>query len=235
MASVLILEQGGNSDRDADSIVELRGKLGLPQPETIDPTGRPMNGLPLVRVGRLKLDAVSDEDLSILYRRAVLIGAQAALARLAREAVRRPSVARLIPPADAYQRLISSERNPQEALALIGEARERAKTDGVSPATWDLAELELRITSGQVEEAKDLLQRIERDYGDDPQVGAALYQLLYETGVIPAEMPAQAQGRPHRHEPPAMASTAAAEPPGKIWTPDSDRPAGGKSALWTPS
>ena len=41
----------------------------------------------------------------------------------------------------------------------------------------------------------------------------------------------------HAHEAaPALAATSAAEPDGgRIWTPDSDRPAGGKSALWTPS
>ena len=36
-----------------------------------------------------------------------------------------------------------------------------------------------------MDEAKELLARIERDHRDDPQVAAALYQLLYETGVIP--------------------------------------------------
>ena len=41
LASLLILEQGGNSDRDADSIAELRRDLNLPQPEAIDPTGEP--------------------------------------------------------------------------------------------------------------------------------------------------------------------------------------------------
>ena len=78
MASVLILEQGTNSDRDAESITELRRDLNLPQPEPIDPAGQPINGLPLVRVPRLKMEAVSDEDLSILYRRAILVGAQVA-------------------------------------------------------------------------------------------------------------------------------------------------------------
>jgi hypothetical protein len=43
-------------------------------------------------------------------------------------------------------------------------------------------------------------------------------------GRMPAddEMPMEAVGAP---EPAA----------GRIWTPDSDRPSGGKSALWTPS
>ena len=66
MASVLILEQGSNSDRDAESIAELRRELNLPQPEAIEPAGQPINGLPLVRVPRLKLEAVSDDDLVVL-------------------------------------------------------------------------------------------------------------------------------------------------------------------------
>jgi hypothetical protein len=140
----------------------------------------------------------------------------------------------LIPPADAYQRLIAAERDPKQVLALIDEARQQSQAAGQSTATWDLAELELHITSGNAEEAKELLVRIERDHRDDPQVAAALYQLLYETGVIPEQAP-----HSHRHAQeaaPALASTAAAEPaPSKIWTPDSDRPSGGKSALWTPS
>jgi tetratricopeptide (TPR) repeat protein len=236
-ASLLILEQGSNSDRDTESIVELRRDLSLPQPDTIEPAGQPVNGLPLVRVSRLNLEAVTDDDLVVLYRRAILVGAQAALLRLAREAVRRPSLADRIPPADAYQRMVAAERDPGRALALIQEARQQTQAAGQSPATWDLAELELHITSGNIDEAKELLARIERDYRDDPQVAAALYQLLYETGVIPDQMPAHTHGHTHPHEAaPALAGTSAAEPAGgRIWTPGSDRPAGGKSALWTPS
>jgi tetratricopeptide (TPR) repeat protein len=237
MASVLILEQGSNSDHDADSIAELRRDLNLPQPESIDPAGESINGLPLVRVPRLKLEAVSDDDLSILYRRAVLVGAHVALLKLAREAVRRPTIADQIPPADAFQRLIAAERAPQKALALIQEARQHTQASGASTATWDLAELELHITSGNVDEAKDLLARIERDHRDDPKVAAALYQLLYETGVISDQVPAQsrAQGQPPEAAP-ALAGAGAEPAAGRIWTPGSDRPSGGsKSALWTPS
>ena len=38
-AGAQILEQGGNSDRDVDSIAELRRELNLPQPEAIEPDG----------------------------------------------------------------------------------------------------------------------------------------------------------------------------------------------------
>jgi hypothetical protein len=233
-ASVLVLEQGSNSDRDADSVAELRRNLGLPEPESINAAGQAVNGLPLVRVPRLAMESVSDDDLSILYRRAILVGAQAAILRIAREAVRRPSIADKIPPADAYQRMIAAERDPKRALAIIQEAREKTRSTGQSTAAWDLAELELHIASNNVEEARTLLAQIERDHRDDPQVAAALYQLLYEAGVIPDQaMPSQRHA--HTHEP-ALAAAAAPEPAAsKIWTPDSDRPAGGKSALWTPS
>jgi hypothetical protein len=184
----------------------------------------------------LNLEAVTDDDLVVLYRRAILVGAQAALLRLAREAVRRPSMADRIPPADAYQRMIAAEQDPQRALSLIQEARQQTQSAGQSTATWDLAELELHITSGNVDEAKSMLARIEHDHRDDPQVAAALYQLLYETGVIPEQMPAQPRGHMHAHPAAPALAASAAEPSGsKIWTPDSDRPAGGKSALWTPS
>ena len=97
--------------------------------------------------------------------------------------------------------MIAAERDPEQALALIDEAREHTKAAGQSTATWDLAELELHITSNNVDEAKELLARIERDHRDDPQVAAALYQLLYETGVIPDQMAAPAHRHSHAIEP----------------------------------
>jgi tetratricopeptide (TPR) repeat protein len=234
LANLLILEQGGNSAGDATSIADLRRDLSLPQPDPIVPDGQSISGLPLVRVSRLKIESVSDDDLVMLYRRSILVGAHAATLRLAREAVARPSLADRIPPADAYQRMIAAERDPDKALALINTAREQTKSSGQSTATWDLAELELHITTGNVDEAKDLLARIQREHGNDPQVAAALYQLLYETGVIGEDQMGRVPGPAHTHEPAAAAASAPA-PAGQIWTPGSDRPTGGKSALWTPS
>ena len=212
MASVLILEQGGNSDRDAESIAELRRKLKLPQPEAIEPRRPTDERVAAGARAATEFEAVSDDDLVVLYRRSILVGAQAATLRLAREAVRRPSLADRIPPADAYQRMIAAERDPDQALALINAARQHSQAAGQSTASWDLAELELHITSGNVDEAKEMLARIEREHRDDPQVAAALYQLLYETGVIPDQMPAQ-RTRHGTHEPaPAAGRGGAAEP-----------------------
>jgi hypothetical protein len=237
LAALLILEQGSNNRGDGTSIAVLRDKLGLPQTEPIEPQGLDVARLPIVRVSRLNLESVTDDDLVQLYRRSVLTAARSATAKLAREAVSRPSLAKRIPPADAYRRLIAAEDDDTQALALIQEARERSEAANESTAPWDLAELELHIAGGNGQAAQAMLARIERLHMDDPQVASAVYQLLYEAGVIRPEDLAAA--RTAANEPvPAIAGSgaAAAQSGSRIWTPDSDRPAGGKkSSLWTPS
>ena len=145
MAAVLILEQGSSSRGDGTSIAVLRDKLGLPQPEPIEAAGVDVARLPMVRVSRLKVESISDDELLQLYRRSVLVAARAATVKLARESVSRPSMAERIPPADAYRRLIAAEDDDEQALALIEEARGKSEAAGESTAPWDLAELELHI------------------------------------------------------------------------------------------
>jgi hypothetical protein len=231
LAAVLILEQGSNNRGDDTSIAVLCDKLGLPQPEPIEPTAAGVGALPLVRVPRLRLEAVTDDDLVQLYRRSVLVGARAATVLLAREAVNRPAVASRIPPTEAYRRLIAAEDDDEQALALIHEARHRSEEAGESTAAWELAELELHIGHGNAEQAQATLTRIEQNHLDDPQVAAAVYQLLYESGVI---SPEDLQAQPMVGAAAPVAAAPVAEP-GRIWTPDSERPAGKKSSLWTPS
>jgi hypothetical protein len=242
MAAVLVLEQGSNNRGDAASVAVLRDKLGLPQPEPIDGAAESVAALPLVRVSRLGMESVTDDDLVQLYRRSILLAARSATTLVAQEAVRRPSVATYIPPAEAYRRLIAAEDDDQRALALIDEARQHAESAGESTAKWDLAELELHIDSGNGERAQAMLATIEQKHLDDPQVAAAVYRLLYETGVIsPDELMSQPPLHQHAepHAPAIAGAVAAATPPESsnvIWTPGSDRPAGGKkSSLWTPS
>jgi hypothetical protein len=234
LAAVLVLAQG-NAQRVADGpIDELRLSLGLTPPEPIDPPAEGAAHLPLTRVTRLSIEKVSDDDLVALYRRAMLAGADAAILRLAREVVRRPTIAGRIPLREAYRRMIAAEREPDRALAIISEARSRSEL-AADAATWDLAELELHIVSGNAERAGAMIQRIQRDHGDNPEVAAALYRLLYELGAIRED-----DNLPEEEEAgEALAATpvgATHEPAAsRIWTPDSDRPSGGKSSLWTPS
>ena len=80
-----------------------------------------------------------------------------------------------------------------------------------------------------------MLARIERDHRDDPQVAAALYQLLYETGVIPGGSGcrmARAAGRSSAAG--GRRCARAGGQPHLDARQRSARPAA-RSALWTPS
>ncbi|MCI0491478.1 MAG: hypothetical protein L0Z07_00910 [Planctomycetes bacterium] len=232
IAAVFILEQDGNSNRDQGALAELRATLGLPQPEQIDPADHDVRRLPLTRVPRLKLDSVSDDDLVHLYRRAVLVGAQLAILYLAQEVVRRPSLAGSIPPHEAYRLMIAAESDLDRALALIDEARQVTDAAGKSTAEWDLTELKLHLATGNDQRAKSALELVVQKHGHDPQVLEVVYQILHQAGIVmPAEAPLVSQDGLS----PAAVGTATESAAGRIWTPDSDRPAGGKSPIWTPS
>lgn len=235
MAAVLILEHGGNNARDEEAFAELRRKLNLPAPGPIElAAGGEYSQLPLVRVPRLNLGEVADEDIVALYRRSLLVGANAAMVALAREAVNRPSLAQRIPTKDAYSRMIAAEADLDRAMALLNEARDRSRAAGESTAHWDLAELELHISMGNAEQARMALEVIEREHMDDPHVAAQLYQLLYGAGMVSLDDMGMEPSGDDLTAPAAVGS--AADPgAGGIWTPGSDRPSGGKSTLWVPT
>jgi hypothetical protein len=234
LAVMLVLEHGAKQRTHAESIAELRRRLGLAPPESITPPAEGVFGLPLVRVTRLQLEQVSDDDLVDLYRRARLTGAELAVLHIAREAVRRPSLSDRIPLRDAYRHLIAAEDDSEGVLARIAEARSR----GTTPADqmiWDLAELEHYIVSGDGAQASALVERIQREHSDDPNMAAALYNLLYRLGAIREED--EMLGDAESDDASSATPVGAVHDSGgsRIWTPDSDRPAGGKSSLWTPS
>ena len=71
----------------------LRSRLGLPTLEPIVDTEIPITSLPLIRLARVDVTKVSDEDVLAGYRRAVSFGAQAAVEKFGRELVGRDSLA----------------------------------------------------------------------------------------------------------------------------------------------
>lgn len=229
MAAVLVLERG--SDRaDPAAIAQLRDTLGLGHPELIRPDDIDANRFPLARVPRLVVEDLADDDLVQLYRRSVLAGDGTATVHLAHEALRRESISSRIPTDDLYQRLIALETNPDRALEVIEEARQRSRSAGASTGPWDLAELELHISTGSAENVQASLARIEAQHGDDPQMAAAVYRLLYESGLVPSEEQLAADQAEEVATPAAGSPSEA----GRIWTPGSDHPSGDRPSLWTP-
>jgi hypothetical protein len=234
LAAILILEQGADEVTEPAVFNELRASLGLPASEEITADGQPVQNIPMVRVPRLRLDQVADDDLVMLYRRAVLVAADAALLHVGAEAVRRPSLAERIPPRDAYRRMIAAESDPDRALALISAARQATAAAGKTNVTWDLAELEEHISAGNVDQAQSMLQFVLREYADRQDTAEELVLTLRRMGLL-RESDFSPDDEEDEFEPaPAMAASPE-QTTGRIWTPDSERPAGGKSPLWTPS
>lgn len=234
-AAVLNLEQSANSGVDQPTFDALREKVGLPAPAAIPPEEVDVDMTPIVRLGRIDLAALSDEDLAVLYRRAVLCGANEAVAAIAAVAVDRPPIDRL-PREELFQRLASLEPDTDKALGWVDRARQEAESSGQSSATWDLMELELRVVAGHMDDANRLIEHLRTDHLREPGVAEQLYRLLYALGAVPAPgepMPAGAASPATAAAPPAMASEPEA---GKIWTPGDDAAAGsGGQKLWTPS
>jgi len=234
-AAVFILEQGTSNFAHADAIARLRQSLDLPLPGKITPGDIAVASLPLVRVPRLEIADVSDDDLVQLYRRAMIASGGGAMAVLASEVVRRPSLEDKIPLDEAYQQLIAVAPDPARALELIHQARTRAEQAGKTIALWDIAELELQLAEGNVEGVKKILGEIDQRHGDNAEVSAAVYQLLYEAGVLQPEDVAPMSPAAQPTTPTAEMATGPADP-ARIWTPGDDAPSAGKSSkIWTPS
>jgi hypothetical protein len=233
LAAILLLEMA--TDRVAPDVDfnELRRKLRVDELEPIDPNTVSLVDLPLVRLSRVDVKNLSDEELVDLYRRADHYRHISALRKLAQEVIGRPGLDKLVDKAEVYGLLAQIEADPQQAIGYLDRAREAAEAAKKSTAPWDLAELAMRIARGDVAEADRLLYHIREQHIREPGVAQALFEILAEAGIIgPDGKPtAQAAAPP---EPGIVVPGAAAES-GKIWTPGSDQPTGGKkSALWTP-
>ena len=231
-ATLLVLEQGLERGRDASLFVELREKIGLPPRETIDAAKADFEMIPLVRLDRVDLSGASDEDLVLLFERAVLSDANEAQIQIAKIGVDRPGLAETLPAEDLFYRLVSLEPDPTESLHWLNRARDAGNAAGKSSATWDILELELCVVNGQMEDANRLVQHIREEHLEEEGVAEQLYQLLYALGAVPP--PSEGPGAPSAM-PAGPTGPPAGEAPG-IWTPGDESPAGSseKQKIWTP-
>ena len=188
------------------------------------------------------METVSDDDLVQLYRRSILIAGphrdDASWPRKRSAARRSPQ---RIPPADAYRRLIAAEDDDDRALALIHEARERSEAAGESTASLGprrigAAHRERQSRAGAGDARADRADASRRSAGGGGRVSVALRNRRHFARGGGGQHPSSCRAAAAR----AFGSrrTGGAGSAGsRIWTPDSDRPAGGgkKSSLWTPS
>jgi len=210
---------------------ELRGELGLPLAEPIDPTGLDIDRLPLVRLAKLDVGKLNDEQIQAAYQRAEMVQDAPALLALGRETLQREQLREQFDLMPVYSQLARIAPEQSEALSYLEEGRKLAAEAGHPGAVWDLEELTLRLRWGQLDRAVQMAGSIQRQYGRDPHVMRALMSILVGAGLIHPD------GSP-RVAPRQAAAEAAVEPaqePGRLWTPESAVETGGeKKLIWTP-
>ena len=210
----------------------LRSELGLPTLGPIDPTQTPIEEISLVRLGRVELGKLTDEGLRRAFHHALAFRMPAELPRFAREVFQRPTLAASEEFLTACRVLAQEEPELARAIEYLDRARKAARAAGQSCAGWDFQELEIRLRNGQTSEATRLMAHIQQQHLREPGVAESLYQLMVQIGAIgPDGRPVMPQAA---EEPSIVVPGGGGAEPGKLWTPDSQEPAGQRGKLWTP-
>jgi hypothetical protein len=192
--------------------------------------------LPLVRLARLDVVKLGDEDLLIAYDRASQARFMHAITLLGREIVSRSSLDAEVDKGAVYAMLAQLASAPEQAAKDLDAGRKIAEAAGKSTARFDLIELAIHMGQGDIRQADRLLKHIRTEHLREPGIAQALYSLLAQWGVIrpdgtPAtDSPGDAGGLV------APGAAADVEPASKIWTPGSETAASGgkKPTIWTP-
>ena len=230
LAAILVLEFSASVE--GIDFNELRTRVGLAAAGDIDPTGLNVAALPMVRLHRLQLDKLNDDDLTGLYQRVLLVQDRLALKNVCAEVVARSSLDGKVDKARAYGVLASVTQDFEQALRYLQQARELSKAAGKSCGPWDLEEFMMQLGRGNSSEAERLLRHIQIEHGKEPAVMQRLMQVLYQAGVIDEQ--GRPRGMPSEEPSGLVVPGGSAEAAGKLWTPDAEAGTEKKSGLWVP-
>ncbi|NUQ63700.1 MAG: hypothetical protein HUU20_14580, partial [Pirellulales bacterium] len=234
-AAIMIVESWIEFQADRLDLNRLRERLGLSLPGPIDPEQTDVEKLPVVRWPRVQLEKLSDERLVNLLHFAVLCKAVQAIEHFGRAIIERPSLEGNAERLSAYNFLAAVNSSNDRAIEYIDRGRKEAEALGQSSASWDLQELRCRFARFDTEEVGRLLNHIESQHIREPGVRESLIRFLMQVGVIRPDGTRVGRARPDADSPPAAVATAEpAEEPGRLWTPESQRPAGEKPKIWMP-
>jgi hypothetical protein len=235
LAAILVMELNSEQAQRPFDYDLLRENLGLPTSAPLEPGSFDLFRVPLMRMTRIQVDKLSNEELLTVFNRAMLKRHSAAVRHFAVEALQR-DLGDNIKVEDIYDALISSSIETDDALRYIDEARQYSLEKGESPARWLLSELSIRLPRMEADTCDQLIQTLQTRHMEEPGIAEGLYRLLVSYGVItPEGQPTTAAGRA------GPAPQAVAEPAaevGQIWTPGGDAAAPAQSAqkskLWVP-
>ena len=203
----------------------------MPPIEPLDPSGLDVSSLSLVKLMRLDVPRLSDDQLLVALQRSVLKDLRALEYRLGVEALSRSSLEQKIDHDAVYRVVVRTSPDSATSLQWIEQARRSAEKRKVSPARWLLVELSARIVRGEGTEANRILGILRTRHANEPGVAEGVKEILDRFGLRRAGQ-AGAPAAPTEAAPPPVPE------PKKIWTPDqasAPSPAGtGQSKLWIP-
>jgi hypothetical protein len=232
LAAILVMDYWSGQLPGEVDFNALRSQLGLPIQEPIDSQKKPVVELPVVRLGRLNPETLSDQDLLMAYYRSTAFAIRPVLRKFAKAILDRPSLAESEERLHAYATLARNEEDLSRALDYVDQGRRAAEAKKESSATWDLMELSLRFAAQDGKESMRLIQHLHDKHIEEPGVGETLTRMLVEVGLLrPDGTPALGPDGPAS----AMAAEAPASESSGLWTPDSaESSGGGGGKLWTP-
>ena len=219
-----------------DVMDQLRERLGFSPCEPIDPGDGSIDEVPLARRHRVRVSALSDDELLTFFEQAQMYGLKPVIENAAREVLERESLKSQIPCAAIYGILARLSDDLTKRLEYLHEARSAAVAAGTSPAKWMLAELPIRLQFGESEKAKLILTQLQTRHMNEPGIAEELYELFRQLGILDQQGAQPPDPDPGVSDPDAI-------PEGSLWTSDesepsaaelSETPAEPKSKLWLP-
>ncbi len=233
LGAIMVLEHWAEQMPGEIDFNELRTRLGLPTLDPIDPQKLPVEKISAVRLARMMVEPLSDDDLLEVFHHAQEFAVRPALRKFARAIIDRPSLAESKDREDAFVTMAQTEEDFDRAIEYVDRGRRAAEAAGKSDVMWDLMELSFNFARRNGREAARLIEHIQRKHGEEPGVGEALTRIMIDVGLLrPDGTPAM---DPDAMEPAMAAANASPESePAELWTPDSDQPGGGGGKLWTP-
>ena len=209
----------------------LREAVGLPAPTPIE-SATPLGEVPPQRWLRLDLAKVEDDHLRGLLVTAAELGYGLTAQRVAEALLTREGIT----DADrwqAYGVLETRARSTVQRLEILKKIRALASAVKADEGMLDVGELRIHLQRGDQAEFTRVLEHIRRHHGQNPRVANGVAQVLMEAGIDVNALAAAGGMQPAAG---GGGAPAAAEQPGKLWTPGSE-PSGGsgeKPAIWTP-
>lgn len=206
----------------------LRQRLNLPIPTAPEWDGRELLGIPVARVARINLEKFEEPQVAMVAMRALMDGLVKATRRGMQELLNRKVEKRTIPAGSCRQHLAMSVEDSRQKLAYLEQASRELDAAKLSSAPVDIQRLHLHVYRQEQQQSLELIVHLIDEHLNDKQYGQMVIETLAGFGLV---RPDGKILRPRVDKPSPLA--AGAEEPGKIWTPDSDRPAN-KPALWVP-